>query len=180
MRNSRIFGIAILTIALFAVSASAQKKTTKKSTAKKPAATTISSTKTVQPLDVRTAREKVDIQLANVNRFVDVMGPIAQSVETLDQSAKTKKLPPASLAKNEETKQKLVIAIRNLKDGLSTLESEFRTKSSLQKFLLSIQGITDLAAQSEDSAIAGKFVAAKDPLRDVVKKLTDTLAAIPL
>jgi hypothetical protein len=28
-------------------------------------------------------------------------------------------------------------------------------------------------------ALAGKFVAAKDPLRDVTAKLTDTLAVMP-
>jgi hypothetical protein len=174
MKHLRIFGLTLTAIALFTISGAAQKKTTKKPAPKKPAPAT---TKIVQPLDVRAAREKVDIQLANVTRFVDVMGPIVQGIETLDKS---KSLPKATADKNEATKQKLVEAIRNLKAGLTTLESEFRTKPSLQKYLLNIQGITDLASQSEDTALAGKFVASKEPLRDVVKKLTDTLAAIPL
>jgi len=45
--------------------------------------------------------------------------------------------------------------------------------------LPTIQGITDLCSQSEDSAIAGKFVAAKEPLRAISKKLSDTLALMP-
>lgn len=168
-----------MAIAIFAGAATAQKKPAKKrATSKKP--TPSSTTKTVPPLEVRAAREKVEVQVANVTRFVDVMGPIVQSIETLDQSAKTKKLPKATIDKNEATKLKVIEAIQNLKAGLSSLESEFRTKPLLQKYLVSIEGITDLAARSEDTALAGKYVASKEPLRDALKKLTDTLAAMPI
>ena len=176
MRHMKFGAAIVIALTLFAGAATAQKKTVKKPVTKKPPITKT----VVPPLDVRVAREKVDTQLANVNRFVDVLGPIAQAIETLDASNAVKKLPPETVAKNEANKTKVIEAIRNLKAGLSTLESEFRTKASLAKYLPSIQGITDLAAQSEDSAIAGKFVAAKEPLRDVAKKLTDTLAAMPL
>ena len=63
--------------------------------------------------------------------------------------------------------------------ALNSLESEFRTKPLLAKYLPTVQGISDLGARSEDSASAGQFVSAKDPLREVVKKLTDALAAMP-
>lgn len=166
--------IAIM-IVLLAGTASTQTRSTHKPVAKKPAAT-----KTVlPPLDVRAAREKVSNQLANVKQFIDVLGPIAQGIETLDQSNQTKPLPKATFDKNEANKQKVVAAIRNLKEGLSNLETEFRTKPDLQKYLASIQGITDLASQSEDSAIAGKFVAAKEPLRTVSQKLSDAMTALP-
>jgi hypothetical protein len=168
MRNIKFAAMLIIAFTLFTGAAEAQKKTTKK-----PPVTI------VPPLDVRAGREKVDNQLANVNKFVDVLGPIAQEIEALDEMAKAKPLPKATNDKNEANKQKVIEAIRNLKTGLANLESEFRTKTALQKYLPAIQGITDLAAQSEDLAIAGKFVAAKDPLRSVAKKLTDTLAAMP-
>jgi hypothetical protein len=175
MRQFRLVALMVVGLTLFAGVADAQKKTTKKTgTAKPPATRTV-----VPPLDVRAAREKVDNQLANVNRFVDVLGPIAQGIETLDESSRTKRLPKATVDQNEANKQKVIEAIRNLKAGLSTLESEFRTKPVLAKYLPSIQGITDLAAEAEDSAIAGKFVAAKEPLRGVSAKLTDTLAVLP-
>ena len=175
MKYIQIGAMLILTLAILTVPADAQRKP-KKPTTKKPPVT-----KTMMPvLDVRVGREKVDTQLANVNRFVDVLGPIAQAIETLDASNTTKRLPQSAFDKNEANKKKVVEAIRNLKVGLSTLESEFRTKPALQKYLLNLQGITDLTAQAEDSAIAGKFVAAKEPLRNVAKKLTDALAAMPL
>ena len=165
---------ALLLLSLFTVTTDAQTKKNRKSSTKKPA-----TIKTIPPLDVRTAREKVSIQLSNVEKFVDVLGPIAQGIESLDQSAKTRRLTTATLDQNEANKQKVITAIRNLKVGLTDLETEFRTKTSLQKYLPKVQGITDLAAQSEDLAIAGKFVESKEPLRDAAQKLTDTLAVIP-
>jgi hypothetical protein len=175
MKRLQLLAITVLVLALFAGAASAQKKTTRRTTTKKPA----SQTTVIPPLEVRAAREKVTTQRDNVNRFIDVLGPIAQGIETLDESSKTKRLPQATVDRNEANKQKVVQAIRNLKAGLSDLETEFRTKSELQKYLPKIQGITGLAAQAEDSAIAGKFVASKEPLRNAAQKLTDTLAVIP-
>lgn len=180
MRNFRILGIAFLAVALLAVSAAAQKKTVKKTTTKKPAPTTNSSIKIVPPLDVRAGREKVDIQLSNVNDFVNTLGMIAQGLEVADADAKAGKLKPATAAKIDAKKKEVVAAIRNMSVALRSLESEFRTKPVLQKYLPQIDKISDLATESEDLAIAGKFVAAKEPLRNVAKKLTDTLAAMPL
>lgn len=175
MRRIQFVAMTVIGIAFFFGAADAQKRPVKKPPVKKP----VPASRVLPPLDVRVAREKVEIQLANVNRFVDVLGPIAQGIEVLDEAGKTKTLPKATADRNEDNKQKVVQAIRNLKAGLSDLESEFRTKSSLQNYLARIEGITDLGAGSEDSALAGKFVAAKEPLRDVAKKLTDTLAALP-
>jgi hypothetical protein len=178
----REFGLtAVALAALLAItgSVSAQKKApAKKAPSKKT--TPPPATKIVPPLDVRAAREKVEVQHGNVTLFVDKLGPIVQSIETLDESARTKRLPQASIDKNEKTKQGVVAAIRNLKQGIANLESEFRTKEALQKYLPQIEGITDLVSRAEDSALAGKFVASKDPLREVVKKLNDALAALPL
>ncbi len=173
MRHFRLFTFAVLILAIASISATAQKKTTKK----KPKPPTV--VKTIPPLDVRAAREKVDVQLSNVDDFVNKLGLIAQGLETADADAKAGNLKPATVAKIEVKKREIVEAIRNIKTGLSVLESEFRTKPVLQKYLTHIEGITDLAAQSEDAAIAGKFVAAKDPLRDIAMKLTDTLAVLP-
>jgi hypothetical protein len=169
--------LAALLTTLFALSADAQKKPIKK-TSTKTSSTKATST-VVPPLEVRTGREKVDNQRVNVSLFVDRLGPIAQSIEDFEASAKAN--PPASsaAAANDTNKQKVVTAIRNLKAGLADLESEFRTKPALQKYLPSIQGITDLASRSEDDALAGRFVASKDPLRQVLQKLTDALGTIP-
>lgn len=172
MKHIWLAAMVVLAFGMFAGAADAQRRKTH--TVKKP--TTV---KTVPPLDVRAAREKVDVQLSNVNDFVDKLGTIAQGLEVADGDAKAGNLKRATVAKIEAKKKEIVEAIRNIKTGLLTLESEFRTKPVLAKYLPSIQGITDLAAQAEDSAIAGKFVAAKEPLRTISIKLTDTLNVLP-
>ena len=174
MRHFQLAAVVVMSMVIFAGGASAQRKTVKKPVTKKPVV------KVVPLLDVRAGREKVDNQLSNVNDFVNKLGTIAQGLEVANADAKAGNLSAKTAAKIEIKKNEIVIAIRNIKIALTNLESEFRTKPALQKYLLNIQGITDLAAQSEDSAIAGKFVAAKDPLREVAKKLTDTLGAMPI
>ena len=174
MKHLRLAVLVILALTLFAGAATAQRKPGRKTVpAKKPPVTV------VPPLDVRAGREKVDAQLSNVNDFVTKLGTIAQGLEIADSDAKAGNLKPSTTAKIEAKKKEIVEAIRNIIVGLRNLESEFRTKPALQKYLPNIQGITDLASQSEDSAIAGKFVAAKEPLRSVATKLTDTLNVMP-
>ncbi|MBK6724034.1 MAG: hypothetical protein KBF83_07590 [Pyrinomonadaceae bacterium] len=169
-----IVGTLVIGISL-AGAATAQKKPTKKPAPKKPAP----ATKVLPPLDVRAAREKVDIQLSNVNDFVTKLGPVAQGLETAEADRQAGKLSAKTAASVEASKMKLIEAIRGMRKGLSDLESEFRTKTALQKYLPNIQGMTELVERSEDYAIASKFVAAKDPLRDIAAKLTDTLAVLP-
>ena len=175
MKHLRSVATVLLAFVLFAVVADAQKKPVKKSSVKKASAPVT----VVPPLDVRAAREKVDIQLSDVNIFIDKLALVAQNLETADADAKAGRLTAPTAEKIEGYKKGFIESIRNIKAGLSALESEFRTKAVLQKYLPTIEGITDLAANAEDSAIAGKFVAAKDPLRDITKKLTDTMAILP-
>lgn len=176
MKHLKATVLVMVSLAIFATAANAQRKPVKKSVAKKPTVAKV----IVPPLDVRVAREKVDNQLSNVNDFVNKLGTIARGLEVADADAKAGNLKPATAAKIEAKKTEIVEAIRNIKLGLGNLESEFRTKPLLQKYLASINGITRLAAQSEDAAIAGKFVASKEPLRVVAQRLTDTLAVMPV
>ena len=162
-------------LTLFATSISAQKKPVRKSTVKKTTAVKT----TIPPLDVRAAREKVNIQLSDLNAFIDKLGLVAQNLETANADAKAGKLSPKTAASVEANKARLVEAIRNHKAPLLSLETEFRTKIVLQKYLPGIQGISDVMVDAEDLALAGKFVACKNPLRRAAQKLMDTLAVLP-
>ena len=176
MKQLKVFALGLITLAIFTAAADAQRKPIRKTVAKKPVVTKV----VVPPLDVRVAREKVDNQLSNVNDFVNKLGTIAQGLEVADTDAKAGNLKPATAAKIEAKKKEIVEAIRNIKLGLGNMESDFRTKPTLQKYLVTIKGITNLAAEAEDLTIAGKFVAAKEPLRGIAQKLTDTLAVMPV
>jgi hypothetical protein len=175
MKRLHFLALALCLLGLGVSPAAAQKRTTHKTTTNK----TASQTATLPPLEVRAARDHVDTQLTDVNAWLNKFGPIALNLDAAIADQKAGKLSSATAAKIDTAKQNVVTSIRDLKTGLTNLESEFRTKSSLAKYLPSIQGITDLAAKAEDSAITGQFVAAKDPLRDVTQKLTDTLNAMP-
>lgn len=176
MKKLHFLGLFALLLAFFAIDAEAQKKTTKK-----PATRKTSTTKALlPPLEVRTAREKVDIQLSNVNEFLTKLASVAANLETAIADQKARKLRPQTAAGVDRARANLVKSIQDLGTALGTLESEFRTKPSLSKYLPTIQGISDLAADSENLAVAGNFMQARDPLREVAKKLTDTRALMPM
>lgn len=129
-------------------------------------------------LVVDAAKIKVSNQLHNVKVFVDKMGPIAVGIENADRDAAARRLSSDLVAANEVNKKKVIAAIRALREGLVSLETDFRTKPQLSPYLARIDGITILAGQSEDSAIAGRFVEAKEPLREVSLKLNETLVVL--
>jgi hypothetical protein len=122
---------------------------------------------------------QVENQLFNVNLFVEKMGPVAVTFENADKDAAAGRMKKETADKIDAGKKKMLTAIRNLREPLVALETDFRTKAPLAPFLSNIQGIGALHARSEDSAIAGRWVEAKEPLRQIAEKLNDTLAVLP-
>ncbi|MEO7657982.1 MAG: hypothetical protein ABIV48_00070 [Pyrinomonadaceae bacterium] len=161
-----------LTLIVFNTAATAQRKKTPTKPKAVPAAV-------VSVFEIRDGADKVAVQIKNVTKFLYTLGGIAIRIEDLDNEAKARTLSRASLDLNSENKQNVMQAIRNLRAGIAALEVEFRTKPALTKFLVQIQGITDLTAQTEYLAAAGKFSESGKPLLLLVEKLSDTLAAMP-
>ena len=183
MRTGRfltILSILLLGIVLPAAAQRTRRPTprpTPKPTPYKPIGTT--PRPTAGPV-VAAAKQLVANQLYNVNEFIDRIGAVAVSIETIDKEAKTnRRIKKETVDTNEANKKKALQAIRNMRQGLLTLETDFRTKPQLSKYLVQIQGISTLCAQSEDHWIAGRYVTSKDPLRQVVQKLTATMAVMP-
>ena len=175
MRTGRFFTFVSIVLLGLAIPAGAQRT-------RRPAPRPTPTPKATRPASspiVAAAKQQVANQLSNVNRFVDILGSAALTIEGLDKDARARKLKKEEIDANEANKKKLVLAIRGLRQGLMTLESDFRTKPQLSRYLVQIQGISNLSAQSEDNAIAGRFVASKDPLRQVAQKLSDTMAVLP-
>jgi len=176
MRTIRLYSIILLAVACFGVGAIGQTRKPAKRPAPKPKATPSTFALT---LETTRAKEKVSNQVANVTRFTDVLGPIASSIETMESESRTRRLPKNSLDQNNANKEKVKQAIKNLRAGLVSLETDFRTKPVLRKFLPKLDGITVLSAESEDLALAGKFTESRRPLLTVLQKLADTLALMP-
>ena len=153
----RSAAVLIAVISLFTVAATAQKR--KAAPRKYPPAPKVvtTNTATTPAGDVAKAKETVNNQIKNVSKFVDVLGPIAQGIESIDNDAKTKKLDKKTLDLNAANKQKVIVAIRNLRAGIEALEADFTNKPALKKFLPKIQGISALGVQSEMLAKTNKF-----------------------
>jgi hypothetical protein len=129
-------------------------------------------------LEVREGADKVAIQIKNVTKFLYMLGGIAYGIEDLDAQSKSKTLPKTTLDANAANKAKVMQAIRNLRAGIATLEVEFRTKPALKRFLPHVDGITQISAECEDLAAAGRFSESGQPLLALVEKLSDALAAM--
>jgi hypothetical protein len=173
---SKLTFLVLAVLLTFAASAEAQKR---KPTTRKTTTTKTTPTTTTNSLEVKDSANKVSIQLKNVTTFLYKLGGVSSAIEALDNDAKANKLSKAQLDKFTQQKQAVITSIRNLKAGLAALEVEFRTKPAIKLYLLQIQGVTDLATQSEDLATAGRFTDSGRVLVTVVEKLADTLTAMP-
>jgi hypothetical protein len=173
MRVTRLLSVSFILVAFFAVTATAQK-----SRRPAPRPTPTPSKPYINPV-ISVAKMQVENQLFNVNLFVDKMGPVAVTFENADKDAAAGKLKQETVASIEAGKKKMIAAIRGLREPLVALETDFRTKAPLTPYLSSIQGIGALCSRTEDSAIAGQWVASKEPLRQIAQKLNDTLAVLP-
>ncbi len=173
--NSTLNFLAIVLCAL-ALTITINAQTKKKTTAKKP---TSAAAVGGGNAEVKATANKVSIQIKNVSRFVYLLGGIARTIEDLDKEARTRKISQASIEANNKNKQAVIQGIQNLRAGLVALEIEFRTKPALKNYLIQINGISDIAAQSEDQAVNGQFTESGKTLLLVIEKLSDTLVAMP-
>jgi hypothetical protein len=174
-KNLLMFAIFAVCLLGFTISADAQRRRRATRTTKpKPAAQTPAPT-----ADLKAGAEKVSIQIKNSTKFLYLLGSVANGIEQIDKDVRAGKATRDIQAKNEKFKRDVMQSLRNLRAGLVALEIDFRTKPALQKYLVNIQGISDMSGQAEDLANGGQFVESGKVLILVVEKLSDTLAALP-
>lgn len=173
----RIFQTAIAAITLvilFSVTASAQRTT--RQPAKRPAAAPAPA---VNQTDIRDGADKVSVQIKNVTKFLYMLGGIAVRIEDLDAEGKRRQLATSVVTANNENKTRIIQAIRNLRAGITQLEMDFRLKPALRPYVSTMDGSSQLVAESEQLATNGRFTDAGRPLLTLVEQLSDTLARIP-
>ncbi len=163
--------VAVL-FTLFAIAADAQRRPARPTA---PKVVTTNTTPTAAASDVRKATETVSNQIKNTTKFLFILGGVAKGIEDLDKDRNANKAARDANAKN---KADLVQTIRNMRAGILALEVEFRTKDPLKKHLPLVAGMTNLVAECEDLAVAGRFSDSGKPLLALVEKLSDALAAL--
>jgi hypothetical protein len=173
MRIARILTIILIFLAGFTISAEAQR--TKRSVPRP----TPTPARPFVSIDERNAKQTASNQLSNVTGYLSRFTPLVQTMNDLARDDKAGKLSKRASTDFNNAKRKLLIQLSDFKVGLTSLETDFRTKPALTKYLLKIQGIADLSALAQDSANSGKFDGVRDALKGIVQRLTDTVAAMP-
>lgn len=87
-------------------------------------------------------------------------------------------MTPAAATRNRESKEALVVSVRNLKVGLDNLTRSFQGNSRLQVYALKLTFAVDSARDAEQLAAAGRFDDAGKSLVTTIERLTDTLLAM--
>ena len=174
MKSLYITLMAALLVGFGTATAAAQKKTGKKAPVKKTPAVA-----TIAPLDVRNAREKIENQKILLDRFIVKFANTAETLRQAESDMRANKLKPATAEMVRRKKEEYIQTIRNFEPFLSNIESEFRTKPALKKYLASIEGVSLLISRSGDTALTGDYLGALEPLRAASQKLNDTLIVLP-
>jgi hypothetical protein len=173
MKFSFFLGVLLACVVSLSVSAQAQKP---RRPVPRPTPTPA---KPFVSVDERIARQTASNQLSNVSAYLNRFAPLVQTMNDLARDDKARKLSKRASTDFNNARRKLMVQLSDFKLGLTTLETDFKTKPSLSKYLLKIQGITDLSISAQDSANSGKFDGVRESLKGIVQRLSDTVAAMP-
>jgi len=160
----------VLLLATAAMSQTRSRKTSR-------AASTKSQTAALaEAAEARTAAAtRVADQVKILTKFLYVLGGVAKGIEQVDEAARKNEASPAALQQNETNKATVKTSLRNVREGLDSLEIHFRSTPGLQSYYLRLAGSADGAATAENLAAAGRFDQAGRSLLTVVNRLTDVL-----
>lgn len=128
--------------------------------------------------DSQSGAQKIAIQSKNLSRFLFTLGGVAERIRAEDAAIRDGGASGDSARQNQQNKQVVVTTIRNIRDGLDKLETEFRFNETLKPVYGKIYGISVLAETAETLAARGNFDGAGKQLLEVVYKLNDALLEI--
>lgn len=128
------------------------------------------------PADLAAARKQVALQLKALMQFLYVFGGVVKGIDCVEQTARTEEPPQSALDLSERNKTKVKESIKNVRDGLDKLDSDFRSNPGLSRYYLYISGVALRGETAETQAEADHFDEAGRLLLRVVDQLTDALA----
>jgi hypothetical protein len=128
--------------------------------------------------EIKAARERVAAQLKTLTRFLYLFGGIAKDIQSVDQASRTPDASAAAMAQNERNKTRVRESIRNVREGLDKLESDFRFNPALKPYYVYLNGVARLGEAAENQAAANRFDEAGKTLLKAAEQLADGLAAM--
>jgi len=130
--------------------------------------------------DMRAEASQVATQIKNVSNFIYVYGKIVNSLEVADEQAKNKQTSPEIQAKNQKSKDALILRISDLRAGLENLAKSFQSNQRLQVQYLKLTYATNAVLNAQRLAVAGQYDEAGKSLVTAVERLTDTMVSMRL
>jgi len=182
LKRISIFVLSALIAIVCALQTSslAQKPQTSSSAAqKKRPAPRAKPTPTPVP-DMRAEASQVATQIKNISNFIYVYGKIVNSLEVADEQVKNKQTSPEIQARNQKSKDALILRISDLRVGLENLAKSFQANPRLQVQYLKLTHATDAVLNAQRLAVAGKYDEAGKLLITSVERLTDTMVSMRL
>jgi hypothetical protein len=136
------------------------------------------SAKTAQDtsVDVQTGRGRVAGQIKVLTQFIYLLGGIAKGIESVDLAAHSHEVSAAAVEQNERNKVKVKESIKNVREGLDRLESDFLGNPGLKSYYPYVSGVARIAESAETQAAANRFDEAGRLLLRAVTQLADALA----
>jgi len=175
--------IAIILMALGAASRAisfAQQNQQQKPRQKKPSSR-VRPRPTPTPLpDLRKEASDIATQIKNVSNFIYVYGKIVNSLEVADEQVKNKQTSPEIQAKNQKSKDALILRMSDLRAGLENVAKSFQANPRMQVQYLKLTYATDAVLNAQRLAVAGKYDEAGKLLITSVERLTDTMVSMRL
>lgn len=129
-------------------------------------------------LEIKAGRDRIASQIKTLTQFLYLLGGIAKDIESADKATTGLDAGSTSVAQNRLSKTRIRESIRNVREGLDRLESDFRLSQALKSYYPYISGVAIIGETAENQAAANRFSDAGRSLLKVVERLADGLAAM--
>lgn len=123
-------------------------------------------------------RTRIASQIKTLTQFLYLFGGVVKGFESVELASRTEPASPAAIQQNERNKLRVKESIRNVRDGLDKLETDFRFQPALARYYQRLAGVASAGERAENQAMANHFDEAGRLLLKVVDQLADTLAAM--
>ena len=129
--------------------------------------------------EIRAGRERIAAQIKTLTQFIYLFAGVSKGIENAELANRNREQSSVSLSVEQidRNKAKVRESIKNVRAGLETLESSFRSNPALQSYYPNLAGLTKLGETAEIRAGSSNFDQAGRSLIAAVNKLADALAA---
>lgn len=128
--------------------------------------------------EAQAARFRLATQIKTLTQFLYLLGGVAKSIESADQAARERDASSLGIEQNERNKTKVKESVRNVREGLERLETDFRINPALKNYYTYLSGVARIGETAENQAVANRFDEAGRSLLKAVNQLADALAAM--